>query len=53
MAGLGTMNQVPPEAPDKLCIFCKSERERYPRCRGCGKLLAIVLSSLTNYLWAM
>ena len=43
--GLGTMSQIPPEALHQLCIFCKSEREIKPRCRGCDKLLANMLSS--------
>ena len=43
--GLGTMSMMPPEAPYIRCVFCKSVREIKPRCEGCGKLLAIVLSS--------
>ena len=42
---IGTINHSPPEAKRKLCVFCKAESETYPRCEGCGKLLALKLSS--------
>ena len=43
--GIGAMNQIPPEALDQLCVFCKSKREIKVRCRQCNKLLALQLSS--------
>ena len=34
-----------PDAPQRLCVFCKAQREIRPRCRQCNKLLGLVLTS--------
>ena len=43
--GLGVMTQMPREAPDIRCVFCKTELETDVRCAWCKKLLAQRLST--------
>ena len=39
------MSQIPPEMPEERCVFCKTSVEIEPRCRQCGKLLALAVST--------
>ena len=41
----GVMLALPPEMPRQTCAFCKTSVEKEPRCRGCDKLLAVLIST--------